>query len=458
MSPEQIAEDVEGFQTAGSKPDSPISEPTTSSTARYWQTSFVALTSHATRTGLAAELQKVLARFIDGHAGVSGATSGFRDGFLPFLIVPSGDRFVAIEPDRSRLLAEGHPFITSIDGVSFDRWLEAAAPYVMSGSLQYRRRIALRLIRSVEQFRFELGLATGQPLVVELSDAAGRSTVTLQRDIAARISTYGLWPPLMEPRVIDGEIGYVRLPSMNKAAVERLRAWFPRFADTKGLIIDVRGNGGGIRTPILELAAHLLDVTDDPRIGSVAKYQLASDLPPDHLSGSRYVYRQDSPRFTERERRAILDFQRSFQPEWIPPPDQFSDWHYLVLTKEAGDERMIYRQEVVILMDEYCFSATDIFLGTFKGWPRLTLIGRASGGGSARSLSFQLPNSRLTVRCASMASFQPNGLLYDTHGIEPDIEVEVPPAYYLKGGPDVILERALTYLRSETELNSGTRH
>jgi len=95
------------------------------------------------------------------------------------------------------------------------------------------------------------------------------------------------------------------------------------------------------------------------------------------------------------------------------------------------------------LLDEGCFSATDIFLGAFKEWPNVTLVGQPSGGGSAHSQQFSLPRSGFSVRCASMASFQPNGKLYDGNGVEPDVLVERPPEYYLVGGKDVILEKAL---------------
>jgi C-terminal processing protease CtpA/Prc len=112
----------------------------------------------------------------------------------------------------------------------------------------------------------------------------------------------------------------------------------------------------------------------------------------------------------------------------------------------SWSRRFDYRKPVAILLDEGCFSATDIFVGAFKGWPGVTLIGQPSGGGSARAQSFSLPNSRLSIRCASMASFQPDGKLYDTNGVAPEIVVPRPPEYYLNGGEDVILEKALSVL------------
>lgn len=76
---------------------------------------------------------------------------------------------------------------------------------------------------------------------------------------------------------------------------------------------------------------------------------------------------------------------------------------------------------VVVLMDEGSFRATDIFLGAMSLAPSVTLMGVPSGGGSGRSRAFELPNSRLRAVVSTMASFRPDGQLYDGIGVAPDI-------------------------------------
>ena len=66
---------------------------------------------------------------------------------------------------------------------------------------------------------------------------------------------------------------------------------------------------------------------------------------------------------------------------------------------------------------------------------------------TARSQGFDLPHSLIEVRCASMASFRPNGWLYDGRGIEVDIEVHPDPTYFIEGGQDKVLERAIERLK-----------
>ena len=116
-------------------------------------------------------------------------------------------------------------------------------------------------------------------------------------------------------------------------------------------------------------------------------------------------------------------------------------------TGEPGE--YFYTSPVVVLVDEGCFSATDIFAAAMGALPNVTLMGTATGGGSARTQSFRLPKSGLEVRCASMASFQPNGQLYDGNGVQVDIEVEREPEDLLQGDSDHQLEAAVKWLAKQ---------
>jgi hypothetical protein len=75
-------------------------------------------------------------------------------------------------------------------------------------------------------------------------------------------------------------------------------------------------------------------------------------------------------------------------------------------------------------------------------------MGTPSAGGSARAQGFMLPNSRIEVRCASMVSYRPDGRLYDTRGIEVDIEIRPAPADLVVGGADRVLDAAELFILS----------
>ena len=100
----------------------------------------------------------------------------------------------------------------------------------------------------------------------------------------------------------------------------------------------------------------------------------------------------------------------------------------------------------MVLQDGGCFSATDVFLGALKGWPRVTLMGEASGGGSGRARRYRLAHSGIEVRLSSMASFRPDGRLYDGAGIAPDVRVEATVADLL-GRSDTVLDAAIAHFR-----------
>ena len=154
------------------------------------------------------------------------------------------------------------------------------------------------------------------------------------------------------------------------------------------------------------------------------------------------MYRADHSRFSATQRQAILQVAAEFEPEW-DPGQGFSDWHYLVLDRTGHTDEYFYQRPVVVLCDADGFSATDIFLGALAGRPRVSRLGSASGGGSARSQDFVLPNSGIEVRCASMTSFRPDGRLYDGRGIEVDVELSAEAEDFLERGQDRRLKAAV---------------
>ncbi len=129
----------------------------------------------------------------------------------------------------------------------------------------------------------------------------------------------------------------------------------------------------------------------------------------------------------------------------MPPREQFSKWHYFVISPSQDESYYHYDKPVVILMDRWNFSACDIFLGAFKGWKNVTLMGLPSGGGSGCRQEYTLSNSGIRIHLSRMVSFQPNGQLYDGNGIQPDIVVESIPTDFI-GRTDTVLETAIKYI------------
>jgi hypothetical protein len=392
---------------------------------------------------LGIELQKIIALGIDGHAEVSGYVLPSQ-GYLPFLVEPDGQRFVAFRSDRTGFLADGFPYLTKIDGKAVADWCEAAAVLVPKGSPQYVRWQCLRLLRDLDYLRGVLGVRESNSVQVELVAANGKDRKTATLPVAKRPPAYGRWPRAGSA-LLDGKIGYLRLPEMDAAtSVQEIKKWMPEFRNTAGLVVDVRDNGGGSRDALLLLYSYLAAPGDTPRVVSSAAYRLHEQHKADHLA-PRFMYRADAKEWAEEERRAIGQFVKTFSPEWQPPKGEFSDWHYLVLSRVDNPDVYQYTKPVVVLMNAKCFSATDIFLAGLNGMTNVTLLGSPSGGGSARSQRVVLGETPLTLRIGSMASFQADGKLFDGHGVHPDVLVEPAPEYYI-GGEDSMLTEALKWI------------
>ena len=294
-------------------------------------------------------------------------------------------------------------------------------------------------MREIDWVRRVLREEPGGSLKVTFSTADGSETVERELELSSRRPTYGDWPR-SGSKLLDGDIGYLRIARMNDD-VDSLHEAMEEFVDTKGLIVDVHGNGGGTRELLLALGGYLIDPKEPAVVGNIAQYRQSPRFDEDHLE-ARYMYRADWNGWSERQREAIEAAAATFKPEW-QPVGEFSEWHYLVMDRTGHRAEYFYDLPVVVLSDSGCFSATDIFLGAVELLPRVTLLGTASSGGSARSQSFRLPKAGLEVRCASMASFRPDGRLYDGRGIEVDVEVAPAPEDFLRAGGDAQLEAAL---------------
>lgn len=394
----------------------------------------------------AVQLSKLINMFGDGHTRVRGLSRILPAGYLPFALRDAEGGPVAVSRAPLALLDEAHPFVMSIDGIEIERWIAAAGKTVCAGSPQLVRRQALERLSFLDFMRQEMALPRGETVEVELASADGsshrmRSLPLLDRLPPKRTDSGSSFDRLA------GNVGYLRLGQMDHTAAAVAGEAMTALRETVGLIVDVRGNGGGSRDALRVLFPYLMPREAAPYVANAGVYRLSDKFEPDHLD-ARFMYRRLDPRFDARERRAIDEFAAGFEPEWAPPDGEFSDWHYLVLSPSTNPEAYHYPRPVVVLLDEDCFSATDIFLGAFAGRESITLVGTPSGGGSGRSQGIDLAHSGIRFRLSSMASFRPDGRLYDGRGIEVDVEVR--PAWQdVIGRTDTQLEAALDRLRGD---------
>ena len=409
------------------------------------------------RSSFGYQLSKFIALFGDGHSCVASSSCRLQSlckGFPPFLVGQTNGRLVAFKPDRSDFIDSNTPFLRAIDGLPADSWLKVAGQFVERGSPQYVRHNTMRNLRYIDCLRKELALAETDTVEVELESADGLSNRYIELPLEKERPIYGFWPRLEteftsweafrpESRILESNIGYLRFVIMSDEPefLDGLIEAMGRFRSTDGLIIDLRTNGGGSRTPLRTLLPFFMPRNDPPRIVNVAAYRLGTKNIKEDFK-ARYLYPASSSRWSKAEREVIGRFAKTFNPEWTPPDGQFSPWHYFVISPTKDVRYYHYNKPVVIVMDHGNFSACDIFLGAFKGWNKVTLMGRPSGGGSGCRQDYRLSNSGIRLFLSRMASFHPSGQLYDGNGIQPDIVVE-PLATDFIAQSDTILEKAV---------------
>lgn len=225
-------------------------------------------------------------------------------------------------------------------------------------------------------------------------------------------------------KVMTGYVGdripYLRIASFltwEESTYAALAEFFSDIADEEHLIIDVRGNGGGSDgnwrrgiVPLLEQTELEFNMLFSTKSGSL---NLALD--PSMADGQRYGTRYTDDSWQE-------DF-----PYVLPEAVAGLDTHLKVSTVFKKDNTQKYFSgKIWVLIDEYCYSATDAFTCFCKETGFATLVGSTtSGNGKGASPLFMvLPYSGLIVRYEPYLTFNSDGTCNGIRGTLPDIVPE----------------------------------
>ncbi len=196
-----------------------------------------------------------------------------------------------------------------------------------------------------------------------------------------------------------GDVGYVYYESfMGMVSSGDMDYILEKFKDHKGLILDVRNNGGGA----------LLNV-----------YSIAN-------------------RFTDTETECAFEQYKNG-----PGHEDFAESSPLTLTPVDSTEA--YKKPVVILTNRMCYSATNFLVTMMRELPGVTTIGDRTGGGGGMPTFTELSNGWV-LRVSSSRLFTLAGFNVED-GIDPDIFVEQTPDD-TNIGKDSILEFALNFIRN----------
>lgn len=387
-------------------------------------------------------MKQVVAQIPDGHGRVRFNPAPDDDTmYLPFSLADTSGGLVAVDARAGEFTSPSHIYVTKIDGIDIGRWIDTSKRYEANASPQLNRRRAIRSVSNINFLRYDLDIASSAVASVTFANEQGETkteeiSLTTRRPRTAQVVK-------KDSQILADNVGYLRLPQMNRDLIPEFLGHMAEFKDTKALIIDVRDNGGGRLEILRALAPFFLPSDHGPILSNIAAYRLAPIFDKDHLF-DRPTLPLSHSTWSAQERAVIEKAFASFIPEWPLPEDEFSEWHFQLLnrTSDRRDHHYHYDRPVIVLANAASFSATDGFVSGFHLLPDVTIIGKPTGGGSGRGRTFEIPNSFVSVRLSSMASFRSNGKLFDRSGVEVDIDIDPLPTDFI-GQSDVVLERAL---------------
>ncbi len=195
-----------------------------------------------------------------------------------------------------------------------------------------------------------------------------------------------------EAKRLANGIGYIRFNVFAVSLMEKVHAAIRSMSDAPGIIIDLRGNPGGVGIMANGIAGLL-----HAKQASLGRMQMRTG----HMNFA--VYPQPNP----------------------------------------------YQGAVVVLIDNGSASTSEVFAAGMQELGRAVIIGERSAGAALPSFFLKLPTGALFQY--AVADFKtPKGVLIEGRGVRPDIEVKLNRRELLRG-QDSQLDKAIEKIQKETK-------
>jgi len=199
--------------------------------------------------------------------------------------------------------------------------------------------------------------------------------------------------------VTDDKIGYLAIYGWNDQDLpNRCHEVLEQMRETRGLIVDVRLNGGGSEDLALEVAGRFLS---RPFVYAFSQYRNG----PAHTNLTEKIPRSVSPK---------------------------GPWRY--------------NRPVVLLIGQKCVSSNESFIAMMSGDPDLTTMGDHTCGSSGNPRMLNLPLD-ITVSLPRWIDYLPDGTPLDERGFRPQLTFDPKPGAF-EGNRDDLLTAALERLRN----------
>jgi len=359
------------------------------------------------------------AEYLEALNGLLHELGASHFGVIPFSAYGAGTAASTTladgEPGLRIGLVEGRPTVVGVEPASpADKagvragWIlvsvdsRPVAPIVRA-ILQDPAQRNLVPLKIASALRAALSGPVGKPVAATFYDGSYRTvTVTMDRvPSPGQVVRFGELPPLRaraDVRRLPGDVGYIRFNVFMMPLLEPIKKAIDSFRDAKGIILDLRGNPGGVGAMAIPIAAKFVER-------------------PAQLGTMRM--RTGQTRF-------------SVNPQ---PP--------------------LYRGPVAVLIDATSASTSEILAAGLQELGVARLVGERTAGAVLPSVIERLPcGNRLQFAFADFRT--PKGVLLEGRGAIPDVPVQLTRQALLRDG-DVVLRRAVQLLFGNQPAPSGVK-
>ena len=400
---------------------------------------------------LAFELERIISNIIDRHANIR--MENFEEDdyelynlYFPFAVSTLGEKVVALKFNRStkeyEYYSQKYPFIKKVNRIGIDEFLENYAYRRNLSPKKAKQTDGLKDLRDIGEIYFKQGKTTLKDVEITLTNGTTDKELTLplsdkknwyfnigSTSLNRNYSKFGRDEDFdlnKLDKLLTDSIAYIAIPSMisyeeNPNLESYLQSTIEKYKDSKALIIDIRGNGGGTREILNTLSGYFVQPEQSPWVANVACVRSDQLLDEDISSmQSRFLYNYNSQSLSDKDRDTIDKFNKEYETEFKVDENKFSEPYYMVLHSNQHPLKC----SIYILVNEDCFSAASVFTSALKSLDNVKIVGVTTNGSSGRSREFYLKHSNIRVKLSTMLSFQRNGKTLDGNGTVPNIVIE----------------------------------
>ena len=349
-------------------------------------------------------LRECIARLKDGHTSVGSSWGNDLPDACPALRIRSvsGKAIITEIVQTDEIKASGIKVgdeITHVDGRAVQELLEKDIyPYICASSPQGRDLKAYpRILQGPTGSTVSLSIKT-------LEGAVRKVSLTRKANGLALLPRRSR-PSNFEYRDMGDGLVYVAINTFgNEGVVGAFNEKFKEISKAKGLIIDVRKNGGG----------------NSSNGDAIIRYLIEKPIPhtlwktPQHIAAFK---------------------------AWGRPKKWF-EGEPRTIEPRQGDN---YLGPIVILIGNETFSAAEDFVVPLHAAGRATIVGQKSRGSTGQPLQFSFLDGKIRGRVCTKRDTYPDGREFVGVGVIPDVEVHPTPKD-IAAERDVVLEKGLEVL------------